>query len=79
MPDISQLGQIGSGSMNGNGNASIGTNVIFGDNRKRSIELIEEDWTSPTTDMSGRTPQIQQAPTIGGRGNAKRMKGVGAK
>jgi osomolarity two-component system response regulator SKN7 len=80
MPDISQLGQIGQGNGNGtaNGNASIGTNVIFGDNRKRSIELIDEDWTSPATDMSGRTPQIQQAPTLVGRGNAKRMKGVGA-
>lgn len=78
MPDITQLNQIGSGNGNGNGNgnASIGTNVIFGDNRKRSIELIEEDWTSPTTDMSGRTPQIPQAPVVR---NPKRMKGVGAK
>jgi osomolarity two-component system response regulator SKN7 len=75
MPDITQLNQIGTG--NGNGSVGIGTNVIFGDNRKRSIELIEEDWTSPNTDMSGRTPQIPQAPA--GRGNPKRMKGVGAK
>jgi len=72
MPDISQLNQLG----NGNGNASIGTNVIFGDKRKRSIELIDEEWTSPNTDVSGRTPQVPQASTV--RGNPKRMKGVGA-
>jgi len=67
MPDISQLNHIG--------NASIGTNVIFGDNRKRSIEVIEDDWTSPTTEMSnGRTPQIQQGGSVDQRNN-KRMRG----
>jgi osomolarity two-component system response regulator SKN7 len=71
MPDISQLNQIGNGS--------IGTNVIFGDDKKRSIELIEEDWTSPTTDMSnGRTPQIQPVQS-GEQRNAKRMKGGATK
>jgi hypothetical protein len=71
MPDISQLNHIG--------NASIGTNVIFGDTRKRSIELIEEDWTSPTTDMSnGRTPQIQQGGPVDQRHTKRMRNGVGA-
>lgn len=43
MPDVTQL-NFESGS--------IGTNVIFGDNRKRAIELIDDDWTSPGTDIS---------------------------
>jgi hypothetical protein len=75
MPDISQLNS-----------GAIGTNLIFGENRKRSIEVIE-DWTSPNTEMSnGRTPQMiqnqhqqQQQQQQGGpsdqRREAKRMKG----
>lgn len=67
------------------GNGSIGTNVIFGDSRKRNIELIEDDWTSPVamTDAAGATPHPQgqtqdqagQPATSASRGPAKRMKG----
>jgi hypothetical protein len=81
MPDISQLNQLGMGM----GNGSMATNLIFGDNRKRSIEVIDDDWTSPSTEMSnGRTPQLQQQQQMqqGGPGSggeeqreAKRMKG----
>lgn len=69
MPEVSQMTI---------GNGTIGTNVIFGDNRKRAIELIEDDWTSPITETGGPTPNAQNmAPPAqpGARNSAKRMKG----
>lgn len=69
MPDITQLNS-----------GAIGTNLIFGDNRKRSIEVIEDDWTSPNTEMTnGRTPQLlqqqQQQGATEQKREVKRMKG----
>lgn len=76
MPEVSQINFE---------NGSIGTNVIFGDNRKRAIELIEDDWTSPVADSTGGgsvsgnnmmpPPAVPPTATRG----VKRMKGgVGA-
>ena len=44
-----------------NGNGVIGTNLVFGNaNRKRSLEMLDDDW-SPTPGTTDTSPVVQQA------------------
>ena len=81
-------GTNGLGGMNGhsglNGlNGAIGTNLVFGNaNRKRSLEILDDDW-SPTPGTTDTTPVLQQGSQMGlalpgmGMGMSELDKGLG--
>lgn len=55
------VGGGGAGGMGG----TIGTNLVFGNaNRKRSLEMLDDDW-SPTPGTTDVTPVLQQGAQVG--------------